>query len=147
MNLLTSLTTNTLGTTNSGFLLASSASDQPETGQVLIWLVAAATIIGAIVGGLALATRAAHKRRCDSHSGLFAGLCQHHNLDRSRKNLLKALGQAHRVRYAARVFLDPTLFEPTRLPPALSSRKDEILALRQQLFLAPNAASPPQGEA
>ncbi len=115
------------------------ARDQADSGKALIWLLVAAVIIGVIVGGLTLATRVAHRRRTNSHPGLFAGLCRHHNLDRNRRNLLKSLGQAHRVRYAARVFLDPSLFDPKRLPPALRARKDEILALRKQLFLA----SPP----
>ncbi len=122
------------------------ARHQADSGKALIWLLVAAVIIGAIVGGMTLATRLAHRRRTNSHPGLFAGLCQHHNLDRNRRNLLKALGQAHRVRYAARVFLDPALFDPKRLPPALRAKKDEILALRQQLFLAADASPPLQGK-
>ena len=118
-------------------LIAASAKAQADSGEAMVWILAAAVVIGVIVAALVLINRAAHRRRTNSHPGLFAGLCQHHKLDRNRRNLLKALGQAHRVRYAARVFLDPTLFDPKRLPPALKSRKDEILALRQQLFLVP----------
>lgn len=138
--------THTLLTTIAGLVVASSASGQVGSGEALIWLLAAAVVIGVIVGGSVLATRAAHRRRTNSHPGLFAGLCQHHKLDRSRRNLLTTLGQAHRVRYAAKVFLDPTLFDPNSLPPALQSRKDEILALRQQLFLAADACPPLQGK-
>ena len=124
------------------------ARSQGDSSQALVWIFAAGVVIAVVVVGLVLATRAAHKRRTNSHSGLFAGLCQHHKLDRSSRNLLKALGQAHRVRYAARVFLDPGLFEPKGLPPALRARKDELLALRQQLFLIAEAAdSPLQGHA
>lgn len=119
-----------------------------DSGQALVWTLVAGAVIAAVVGGLVLANRAAHKRRTNSHAGLFAGLCQHHKLDRSSRNLLRALGQAHRVRYAARVFLDPSLYEPKRLPPALRARKDEILALRQQLFLMAEATDAPlQGRA
>ena len=121
--------------TSSNGLVAASARAQADSSEALVWLLVAAVVIGGIVGALVLVNRAVHRRRTNSHSGLFASLCQHHKLDRNRRNLLKALGQAHRVRYAARVFLDPTLFEPKRLPPALRARKDEILALRQQLFL------------
>lgn len=125
-------------------LIAASSTDQPDSGTVLAVLLALAVAIGIVVGVLVLLTRAAHRRRTDSHPGLFSGLCQHHKLDRSRRNLLKALGQAHRVRYPARVFLDPSLFDPKRLPPALRSRQDEILALRQQLFLVEDTSSPLQ---
>lgn len=127
-----------------GPLAASSAS--ADSGEVMVWLLVAAVVIGAVVAALVLVNRAVHKRRTNSHAGLFAGLCQHHKLDRNRRNLLKALGQAHRVRYPARVFLDPTLFDPKRLPPGLRAKKDEILALRQQLFMVPEAAPPLQGQ-
>ncbi len=116
-------------------LVAASARSQGDSGMAVVWLLVAAVVIGVVVAGLVLANRAAQRRRTNSHPGLFAGLCLHHKLDRNRRNLLKALGQAHRVRYAARVFLDPTLFDPKRLPPALQARKQEILALRKQLFL------------
>ncbi len=126
-------------------LAARSTSD---SSQALVWILVAGVGIAVVVGGLVLANRAAHKRRTSSHAGLFAGLCQHHKLDRSSRNLLKSLGQAHRVRYAARVFLDPSLYEPKQLPPALRARKDEILALRQQLFLMAEAKDTPlQGHA
>ena len=112
------------------------AQAEADSGEIVVLLSAAAVGIAVVVGILIFATKAAHRRRTNSHPGLFASLCQYHKLDGKRKKLLKAIGQAHRVRYAARVFLDPTLFEPTRLPPALRCRADEILALRQQLFLA-----------
>ncbi len=128
-------------------LIAASTRGQAGSGNALVYILTAAVVIGVIVGALVVATKAAHRRRTNSHPGLFAGLCQHHKLDRSRKNLLKALGQAHRVRYAARVFLDPTLFDPKGLPPALRSRKDEILALRKQLFLVENSSAPLRGKA
>jgi hypothetical protein len=120
-------------------------ASRTDSEDMLVWLIVAAVLIGGIVGGLVLATRAAHRRRTNSHAGLFASLCQHHKLDRNRRNLLKAIGQAHRVRYAARVFLDPALFDPKCLPPALRAKKAEILALRQQLFLLPETAAPPIG--
>lgn len=124
---------------NTPSLVAATSRAQTDSGAALVWILVAAVIIAAVVAALVLANRAAHRRRTNSHPGLFAGLCTHHKLDRNRRNLLKSLGQAHRVRYAARVFLDPSLFDPKRLPPALRSRKDEILALRQQLFLVPDA--------
>lgn len=129
-----------LGLINSNNLVVASARAKADSGEAMMWLLVAAVIIGAIVAGMMLINQAAHRRRTNSHPGLFAGLCQHHKLDRNRRNLLKALGHAHRVRYAARVFLDPTLFDPKRLPPALRSRTDEILALRRQLFFSPDAA-------
>ena len=116
-------------------LVAASSRASADSGEALVYILTAALVIGVVVGSLVFANKAAHRRRTNSHPGLFAGLCQHHKLDPNRRNLLKAIGQAHRVRYAARVFLDPTLFDPNRLPPALRSRTDEILALRQQLFL------------
>jgi len=127
-------------------LFAASARSQTGSGQAMVWLLAAAVAIGIIVGGLVLANKAVHRRRTNSHPGLFTGLCQHHKLDRARRNLLKAIGQAHRVRYPARVFLDPSLFDPKRLPPALRARKDEVLALRQQLFLVSDTVSPLEGK-
>ena len=124
--------------------LVAATGGRADSGEALVWLISAGAVIAILVVGMVLANKAVHRRRTNSLPGLFSGLCQHHKLDRNRRNLLKAIGQAHRVRYAARVFLDPTLFEPKRLPPALQARKDEILALRQQLFLEP--ASPLQGK-
>lgn len=132
--LLTDVSAGFLSTMRQAGLLAA-AGHQAESGKIIIGLLIAGVVVAAVVGGVTLAVRASHRRRTSSHAGLFAGLCQHHNLDRSSRNLLKALGQAHHVRYAARVFLDPALFEPKRLPPSLRSRQAEILALRQQLFL------------
>ncbi len=123
-------------------IVAAASRARADSSKALIWLVVAAVVIGGVVGILALANRAAHRRRTNSHPGLFASLCQHHKLDRNCRNLLKALGQAHRVRYAARVFLDPNLFDPKQLPPALRSQKKDILALRQKLFLVPGGAAP-----
>lgn len=128
------LSVNSPGSIPASGLLAS-ASAQADSGQIIVAVLSAAGIIAAIVGGLAFASHARNRHRTNSHSGLFGGLCQHHNLDRGSRNLLMALGQAHRVRYAARVFLDPSLFEPKHLPPSLRSRTEEILALREQLFL------------
>lgn len=138
MTLLFTHTSNVVPHTVPSFVVAS-ANAQTDSGAAVVWILVAAVIIAVVVVGLVLANRAASRRRTNSHPGLFAGLCLHHKLDRNRRNLLKSLGQAHRVRYAARVFLDPTLFDPKRLPPALRSRKEEILALRQQLFLVPDA--------
>lgn len=142
---MTLLFSQTIGLLLSPGLIAATPNS-PDSGEVMVWLLAAAVIIGLVVAALVLTNRAAHRRRTNSHAGLFSGLCQHHNLDRNRRNLLKAIGQAHRVRYAARVFLDPTLFDPKRLPPALRGRTEEILALRQQLFLLPEVAPPLQGQ-
>ncbi|MHB8903359.1 MAG: hypothetical protein ACYC6Y_31740, partial [Thermoguttaceae bacterium] len=123
--------------------LMASARSHANPGMMVVWFLAVAGVLAAAIAGAAFATRLRQRRRMNSHSGLFAGLCQHHNLDRGDRNLLKAIAQAHQVRYAARVFLDPTLFEPKRLPSALRARQDEILALRRQLFLATDDPSPP----
>jgi len=109
-------------------------SRQAATEQMLVWLIVAGVVIAAICGCLVVTNKFAQRRRTNSHAGLFAGLCQYHNLDRPRRALLQAMAKAHRLRYPARVFLDPTLFELKRLPPALRPRKNEILALRQKLF-------------
>ena len=138
------LSANAPGTIPAPGLLAS-ASAQADPGQIIIAVLSAAGVIAAIAGGLAFASHSRNRHRTNSHSGLFGGLCQHHNLDRGSRNLLMALGQAHRVRYAARVFLDPSLFEPKRLPPSLRWREDAVLALREQLFLVGDeSVAPPQ---
>ena len=125
-----------------GPIAASSAS--ADSGEVMVWLLVAAVVIGVVVAALVVVNRAIHKRRTSSHAGLFAGLCQHHKLDRNRRNLLKALGQAHRVRYPARVFLDPTLFDPKRLPPGLQGKKEEILAFASAAVPGAGGAPPPR---
>jgi hypothetical protein len=107
---------------------------QTDTQQLFTWLIIAAVIIGVVAGVSVVATRMAHRRRTNSHLGLFAGLCQHHKLSRGHRKLLWAMAQAYRLKYAARVFLDPTLFEPKRLPPALRARKNELQFLQKQLF-------------
>lgn len=65
---------------------------------------------------------------------LFAELCKRHELDWPSRRLLRQLARAHELEHPARVFVDPRLFEPARLPDSLRAFQVQLAALKSRLF-------------
>jgi len=119
-------------------LLGARARGGAGTGSVVLWLVIAAVVIAAIIGGLFVAVKINHQNRFNSHSGLFKGLCRVHGLDRSSCRLLRQVVQCRGLTQPARVFVEPRLLDTSKLPAPLQPRAEELAALRAKLFNVPN---------
>lgn len=105
-----------------------------DTGEVLLYLAIAAVVIGVICGTLYAVSRYRLRQRFNSHSSLFTGLCQRHELDRGAQSLLKQIAGHHNLKHPARVFIEPKLFDPNGLGGSLRSQGLQVAALRNQLF-------------
>jgi hypothetical protein len=127
-----------LATRNLG--AAGRASYDMDLGAMVVWLMIAAGGIAAVSLGLWWFTRRMHRRSRYSHAALLAGLCRLHGLTRRGRALLGQLARASGLAHPARLFLEPEWYEPSRLPPALRGRSDEIARLRQRLFGADEPA-------
>ena len=105
-----------------------------DTGQMFVWLLVAGGVIGAVCLGIYVASRAAHRRRHNSHASLFGGLCQTHQLNHGARNLLKKVAHQHGLSQPARVFTEPEWLDPAGLRGSLRSHAEEVAALRNRLF-------------
>jgi len=105
-----------------------------DTTTLVIFLGGAVLVIALISVGAVLGHRAAHKWRHNSQAGLFHGLCKLHELSRAERNLLSQVGRARNVKLAGQVFIDPSLLNPKKLPPALRDKQKPIAALYKKLF-------------
>ncbi len=109
-----------------------------DTGEVLLYMAIAAMVIGAVCGVLYAFNRHRHRQRFNSHSSLFTGLCERHNLDRTARTLLKRIASHHNLKYPAQVFIEPKLLDPNGLGDSLRSQGLHVAALRNQLFGSSN---------
>lgn len=105
-----------------------------DTGEVLLYMAIAAVVIGVVCGVLYAVNRHRHTQRFNSHASLFNGLCERHELNRSARALLKQIAGHHKLKYPARVFIEPKLFDPNGLGGSLKSQGLQVAALRNQLF-------------
>ena len=114
---------------------------EADAGQMMVWALAAGGIIAVVCGGLLLYTKMAHKRRTDSHHGLFSTLCKLHELDRASRQLLKRAVQFHALAPPARVFTEPKWLDPSKLGADFRPQAKALKELRIQLFGTPSATS------
>lgn len=104
-------------------------------GSAIFWVIAIGAVIAVVVAGLSVATRVLHQRSRNSQSGLFDGLCKHHELPRNSRALLKQLAASYGLAAApARVFTEPRWLEPNPGNPLFRTRAAELAALRERLF-------------
>jgi hypothetical protein len=101
-----------------------------DLGQILMILAAAA--VAAAVGLVFM--RLLGRIRTNSPQELFRELCRAHGLTRSSRRLLKQLAAARKLSHPAALFLEPSYFEFSDLPPALQSAKKDLQGLRDRLF-------------
>ena len=69
-----------------------------------------------------------------SPRALFRELCRAHELDRSGRHLLRRLVRFHQLGVPARIFVEPKLFDPEDVSPALAARRGELESLRDRIF-------------
>ncbi len=110
------------------------ARERVDTGQMFLWLGAAAGAIAVVCGIMFAINRVVQRHRKYSHTGLFNGLCKAHKLDRSDKSLLKQLAKFYRMSQPARLFVEPGWLEPARLGPNYRSQAGKVKELRTALF-------------
>ena len=115
---------------------------EADTGQMMVWSLAAGGIIAVVCGGLLLYTKMAHKWRTNSHQGLFWDLCKLHELDGGSRQLLKRAVEFHGLVPTARVFTEPKWLEPGILGDGFQSQAKALNRLRNGLFGDPAASSP-----
>jgi hypothetical protein len=115
-----------------------------EPTDLLWWVFVAAVVIAAfgVVAGI-LAKQDKH-RLFNSPRALFNALCKAHGLDRVSRALLKQVARAQQVTVPARLFLEPSWFEPNMLGPELQSQREAIAILRKRLFADRGAHSSPE---
>ena len=114
---------------------------EADTGQMMVWSLAAGGIIAVVCGGLLVYTRMAHKWRTDSQRGLFSSLCKLHELDRNSRQLLKRAVQFHSLTPPARVFTEPKWLDPSKLGADFRPQAKALKALRNRLFATPRTTS------
>ena len=116
------------------FAVASVPANQANTQQMLTFLLGAVTAISAVCAAMMGISHLLRKRRAYSHTGLFAGLCNHHGLDRANRQLLKRIARHLRLKHPARLFLEPQLFDPAKLASIAGGNPKRIVALQMRLF-------------
>jgi hypothetical protein len=102
----------------------------------LLWWLFVAVLVLAAFGVVACILAKQDKRRLfNSPRALFNALCKAHELNHSSRGLLKQLARAQHLTVPARLFLEPSRFEPAMLSPELRPQREAIIALRQRLFV------------
>jgi len=121
---------------NSIFLLAAPSAREPGAGagQMAVWLGIAVAVIAIGATACWLLTRMAHRRRYNSQTTLFTGLCAVHGLARGPRGLLRQIAKHHGLRHPAQVFLEPQWLDPARLAGPFRAQAAEIRALSQKLI-------------
>ena len=71
---------------------------------------------------------------CNDPCKLFRELCLAHNLSSTDQRLLRKLGDASNLQHPADVFLTPSVFEQSNLPPALQPQQRAVQSLQKRLF-------------
>lgn len=110
---------------------------EADTGQMMVWSLAAGGIIAVVCSGLLIYTKLAHRWRTDSHRGLFSSLCKLHELDRGSRQLLKRAIQFHGLVPPARVFTEPKWLDPSKLGADFRPQVKALKQLRNKLFATP----------
>lgn len=102
-------------------------------GQIVVLL--ALLAVAAVTFGVLAIWRAWRRRQpVDCPRRLFAELCQRHELDWPSRRLLRQLSRAYELDQPARLFVEPQLFDPARLPESLHAFQPQLAALRSRLF-------------
>jgi hypothetical protein len=65
---------------------------------------------------------------------LFVTLCHAHKLDRNQQRLLLLLAQWHRLPQPSAIFVEPELFDASRLGQQFAPHLSQVQSLRQRLF-------------
>ena len=101
-------------------------------------------ILGLVLVGVVLAlvllsrfsSRKSGGKSYNSPRALFRSLAKAHGLNRVSRRLLQRVARWQRLAHPARLFLEPSRFDPVNLSPKLRAQLTEIHALRDQIFAA-----------
>ena len=107
-----------------------------DSGDLVIFL---AILAGVVLAVYLLSRFLAYKdgrKSFNSPRALFRALAKAHNLDRASRRLLRRVARWQRLAHPARLFLEPTRFDPSNLSPQLRERITEIQTLRDRIFAA-----------
>ena len=115
-------------------------ANKADTGQMLVWLLVAAAVIGVVCVVLAVANHLARRWRYNSHPALFYKLCKIHGLDPGKRRLLKRGERFHRLAQPGRVFVEPQWLDPTNLGASFREQAAELVAIRKGVFSVNPAA-------
>jgi hypothetical protein len=119
---------------------------EADTGQMMVWILGAGGIIAVVCGSLMLYTKIAHKRKTDSHGGLFSELCKLHELDRGSRQLLNRAVKCHELDPPSRIFTEPNWLDPANLNAEFKSQVKALKKLRSRLFGAAAKAGKPKSK-
>ena len=105
-----------------------------ELSDLLPFYIVLAVIVVAIAVGVQIYRRRDYSKPCDDPLKLFRQLCAAHKLDFTTRRLLMQLATALEMPQPAALFITPTAFEASKLPPQLRNEAKRIKSLGQQLF-------------
>ena len=88
----------------------------------------------AIAVGVQLYKRHDYSKPCDDPRKLFRQLCSAHKLNFSSRRLLLQLASALEMQHPATVFVTPSAFRVSELPPKLQAQQAALQALAKKLF-------------
>jgi len=106
-------------------------------GNGMSWVIIGAVAVFAIIGLWMLSRwwlgQGSSGTR-NSPRALFTELCRVHGLKAGDRQLLLVLAETHQLVQPSDVFVDPTYFEESRVPPTLAGRKADVANLKRRLF-------------
>lgn len=111
-----------------------SSRSRIELADLLPYAIGAAVIGLGIWGAMQWIKRNDTSLPCDDPWKLFRELCHAHGLDGSSQRLLRKLAETRQLQQPAEVFLTPSVFDTSKLPPALQSQSQQLRNLRARLF-------------
>lgn len=109
-----------------------------DLGEVIGYLMIAATVIASVCLIVYFVSRLRHRWRYNSHRSLFNGLCRVHGLNRNARKLLKRVARHHKLGQPGRLFLEPKWLDPAGLRGSMREQAGNVAALRNRLFAITN---------
>lgn len=91
-------------------------------------------IIAAVVWAVLHIRSRRERANYTSPRRLFNELCTHHELDWPARKLLRQLARSRHYDHPAQIFVEPTCFDSTQIPPQLQAFRAELLRLKARLF-------------
>ncbi len=117
---------------------------RPKEGDNSAWeilaVIGGCAVLAAAVWWLLTRFTDIGRARPNSPRKLFAELCSAHGLDAANRRLLAKIARWQRLKHPARLFMEPERFETVNLSPQLAASREQVEAIRKQIF-----APPPSG--
>ena len=107
-----------------------------DSSDLITGLVIFAGIVVAVILLSRFMARQDGRKHYNSPRALFRSLAKAHGLDWASRRLLRQVARWQRLAHPARLFLEPSRYDPVNLSPQLRERLGEIHALRDRIFAA-----------